>query len=555
MARTPLLRALRKLFRDAHTSRKTGIPLHGIAEGRDALRSSVIAGTRAPLVTRRALAAGVAAGAAALAWPAPVFAKKSPRIAIIGGGIAGLTCALKLADRGIASTVYEASGRIGGRMFSNANYWSDGQVTEWFGELIDSGHETVQALAKRFKLKLDDLHAAEPASSQDTYYFLRSYYTQKNATFDFLADVAEKVAADAEAAGYPTSFDSFTPEGAELDAMSVYDWIESRVPGGHDSELGKLLDEAYSTEYGAETSDQSALNLVYLLGFQPEESGFSVFGESDEAYRIRGGNQQLPLAIANSLQNVELGYALKRLRRSASGAYSLDFDRASGVTQISADYVVLALPFTVLRTLDIAGAGFDPLKLQAINELGAGRNAKTQLQFKQRIWSAKGAWPGISNGSSYSDTGYQSSWESTRAQAGSSGILVFYSAGSVTGALKSKQATATIADAQVATDVSTTLRRAEQVFPGLTRAWNGKATESIPHLSRFFRNSYAYYRTGQYLQFAGYEKVSQGGVLFCGEHTSQDYQGFMEGGASEGKRAARELARLITGKVDAADAI
>jgi monoamine oxidase len=133
--------------------------------------------------------------------------------------------------------------------------------------------------------------------------------------------------------------------------------------------------------------------------------------------------------------------------------------------------------------------------------------------------------------------------------------MVFFSGGKTVGALKSKQAAATISDALVQADVNTTLRRAEPVFPGLTAQWNGKATESIPHLSPYFNNSYAYYRTGQYLQFAGYEKVTQGNVLFCGEHTSQDFQGFMEGGASEGKRAARELAHLITGKLDLVDTI
>jgi monoamine oxidase len=45
----------------------------------------------------------------------------------------------------------------------------------------------------------------------------------------------------------------------------------------------------------------------------------------------------------------------------------------------------------------------------------------------------------------------------------------------------------------------------------------------------------------QYTAFAGYEAVRQGGVLFAGEHTSIDFQGFMEGGAAEGRRAAREL--------------
>jgi monoamine oxidase len=44
--------------------------------------------------------------------------------------------------------------------------------------------------------------------------------------------------------------------------------------------------------------------------------------------------------------------------------------------------------------------------------------------------------------------------------------------------------------------------------------------------------------------------VTEGGVLFCGEHTSINFQGFMEGGAEQGRRAARELARLIQGRDD-----
>jgi monoamine oxidase len=532
---------------DAHAARRANVPLEAIAERRDG---------QAPRVTRRQIVTAASASALALAVPRPAFSKSQPTIAIVGGGIAGLTCALKLADRGIASTVYEASGRAGGRMFSNTSCWSQGQVSEWGGELIDSGHETIQALAKRFKLPLDDLHAAEPRKSHDTYRLFNEYYTQQNADADFLAQVAEAVAADAEAADYPTRYDSFTDAGALLDSMSVYDWIESRVPGGHRSRLGALLDLAYNTEYGAETKDQSALNLVYLLGYQPDDEGLSVFGESDERYHIRGGNQQLPNKMAAKLGNVVYGYSLRRVRRTAAGRYSLSFGRGGGSSvEVVADYVVLAIPFAVLRDIDVSGADFDALKLEAIQELGRGHNAKTQLQFSQRIWNGHGSWPGVSNGSSYSDTGYQSSWEATRAQPGSHGILVFYSGGSVTNALVSPRPFATVTEPGVLTDATTTLRRAEPVFRGLSSVWTGRATQSIPHKSEFFKASYAYFRVGQYLSFAGYEGVSQAGVLFCGEHTSQDFQGFMEGGASEGKRAARELAHMIRGNYDNLDAI
>lgn len=551
MPRTPLLRSLRRLLHDAHAARQHGMGLGDLHDLQ--MSTGPKQGSARNPMSRRSFMAALGVGAAALSLPRLARAKGQPTIAIVGGGIAGLSCALKLADHGIASTVYEASGRVGGRMFSNTHYWDEGQVSEWCGELIDTGHVTIQALAQRFGLALDDLHAAEPRRSEDTYKFFGRYYLQRSADADFLASVAARVSADADAAGYPTTFDSSTPAGRELDAMSVHDWIESRVPGGHRSELGQLLDVAYAVEYAADATDQSALNLVYLLGFQPDSKRLSIFGESDETYHIRGGNQRLPVAMAGHLDqhlgNIRLGHVLRRLAATSDGRYELSFDRAdrSGSVSVMADFVVLALPFAVLRGIDTAAAGFDARKNLAIHELGRGRSGKTQLQFASRLWNRRGPWHGVSNGSSYSDTGYQAGWEATRGQPGDGGIMVFYSGGETTSAMATSKAFANANDPGVATDAATSLGRAEPVFPGLTSSWTGKATQSLPHKSPFIGASYAYWRVGQYTSFGGYEGAPQGRVLFCGEHTSQDFQGFMEGGASEGQRAARVLMRRLRG--------
>jgi monoamine oxidase len=50
---------------------------------------------------------------------------------------------------------------------------------------------------------------------------------------------------------------------------------------------------------------------------------------------------------------------------------------------------------------------------------------------------------------------------------------------------------------------------------------------------------------GQYTDFGGIEGRREGAVHFCGEHTSQDFQGFMEGGASTGQAAALEIVRAL----------
>jgi monoamine oxidase len=328
--------------------------------------------------------------------------------------------------------------------------------------------------------------------------------------------------------------------------MSLYEYIERRIPGGHRSPLGALLDVAYVIEYGADSTEQSALNLVFLLGFQPTANSLSVFGESDEKFHIRGGNQQLPQAIARYLGGdlVKTGQRLARLEETANGRYKLTFERASGTTDVVADFVVLALPFAVLNELDISGAGFDALKHQAIAEQGRGHNGKLHLQLTRRDWLGAGPWPGVSNGSSYADTGYQVSWEATRAQSGDPGILVFYSGGSTADAAITNQAFANAGNGGVRADAAIAQSRIASVYPGLS--WNGKATQSLLHKSPLFRASYSFYKVGQYTTFGGYEGVRQGGVLFCGEHTSVDFQGFMEGAASEGRRAGRQLARMLS---------
>ena len=536
MARTPILRSLIQLRRDLDASRLTGIPL-------DELRDMRAQRWRG--FSRRQILGGVAAGAAVLALPRGLRAATQPTVAIVGGGIAGLTCALTLRDKGYASTVYEVSGRVGGRMFSNrSGYFAGGQVSEWCGELIDTGHHTVRNLAARFSLPLDDLLGAEPNKSTETYYFNGRYYAKTDADADF-HNILGALRADVDGAGYPTLYNSFTPTGFALDQMSIYDWIETRVPGGHGAPLGQLLDTAYNIEYGADTRDQSALNLVYLLGFQPTATRLDIFGASDERFHIRGGNEQLPEAIASNLgpSTVKTGYRLVRLKQTSGSRYVLTFDRAGGTFETTVDFVVLAIPFATLADVDTAQAGFDALKKKAIAQLGRGHNGKLHLQFDTRGWLGSGPWPGIANGSSYSDTGYQASWEVSRAQAGTPGILVQYSGGSVTDAMRSTSAFATASDPRVVQDAERGLAQFAPVYPGL--AWNGKATQSLPHKSPFFNNSYSYWKVGQYTSFSGYEGVAQGGVYFCGEHTSQDFQGFMEGGASTGKATGTALIKLL----------
>ena len=161
------------------------------------------------------------------------------------------------------------------------------------------------------------------------------------------------------------------------------------------------------------------------------------------------------------------------------------------------------------------------------------------MQFSSRYWND----PKFNGtGSVYTDQPLQSGWDVTRGQAGGTGIFVAYPGANVAKSLgQSVPYSTTLTNPQVATYASQFVAQLDRIWPGIADRYNGKAMLSTPVTDPNLLCSYSYWKPGQYVGFSGYEKMRQGNVHFAGEHCSQDFQGFMEGGASEGVRAASEI--------------
>lgn len=502
MARTPLARALERIANEEHRTTRRGL----------------LKGAGAAVV-----------GGAALGRFAPVArGSGQPKVVIVGAGLAGLTCAYKLKKKGVVADVYEASDRVGGRTWTGRGAFADGQIYEHGGELIDTGHRELRKLILDLGLDTVDLLAAEADGTDEGYWFDGMAYSHAQATKDWKA-VRDKVFEDTDAAGYPTTYLSSTPRGRELDRMSIVDYIEETVPGGMRSKFGQLLDVAYTIEYGADSSRQSSLNLLYLLGFSADKGPLTLYGESDERFHVIGGNDQVAKRLADVVDDqLTMNAELVKIRRLSSGAFELTFQVGSSTRRVTADHVVLALPFSILRSsVDYSGAGFNAVKRTAIQELGMGTNSKLHVQFRSRFWENQG-----SNGATYADTGYQSTWDVTRGQSGRSGILVDYTGGTIGLAAGSGSP-----DSQA----RRFLDALEPVLPGARAQWNGRVTRDYWPAYEWTKGSYAYFKVGQYTKFASAEAERSGNCHFCGEHTSQDFQGYMNGAVQTGQNAAAEV--------------
>ena len=488
---------------------------------------------KAQFSRRQLLAAGGAATLAAATWTPRAHAAGGPRVAIVGAGLAGLTCAYRLRRAGIDATVYEASDRIGGRAWTVRGAFGPGLVAEHGGELIDTGHTAIRQLCQELRLELDNLLQAERNGTEPLYYFDGAPYTVAEAERDYNG-VFQKLHRDVSEASYPTTYRNATPRGRELDNMSIVDWIEESVPGGMRSKFGQLLDVVYTIEYGLEAREQSALNLLYLLGYIGQGK-LRLFGPSDEKYHVRGGNDRIPAALAARLGPgaVKLGSQLVSIRRTPGGAFELGIQQGATTQRVTADRVVLTIPFTVMRSsVDFSQAGFGTVKTRAIRELSLGTNSKLNVGFRTRHWESLGQ-----TGDSFSDTGFQNTWEVSRGQPGPSGILVDYTGGRIGDSFRGADPIARAARF---------LDQLEPVMPGIRAAWDGRATLFHWPSHRWTLGSYSCYRVGQYTAFGAVEEEPSGACHFAGEHTTQDYQGYLNGAVFSGERAAREVLAAVT---------
>jgi monoamine oxidase len=466
-----------------------------------------------------------------------------PRIAIVGAGIAGLNAALTLQDAGLACDIYEAFNRVGGRMHSDSATWADGMVSERCGEFIDGDHETIHRLIKRFGLTTIDLGQGRAGQTPAIMYLCHRYYSAEELEKDFQA-LTPLLQQQMQKTGFPTTYAHFTQEGFRLDHLSAYDWIEQYVEGGHGTPVGHLLDAACTGFYGLDTNEQSALNLLSLFGPRGSARGLTTPRPMQGSSKIVGGNEQLPQVIARHLPQgcIHLNHQLLALARESDALLTLTFATADGLARVSCDRVILALPFSSLRHVDYLQAGFDSLKKAAIEELGYSTVSKLFLQFDRPYWYADGPWPHPHSGFIITDLEIQTLWDASLGQTGSSGLLVNYTSGKRGSAYRPEAAYSTTNDsAKIRRYAQNCLQQLEQVFPGISAHYVGRAALSYPAGDPYLLGSYACWKIGQYTRFSGYEGMRQGPIHFAGEHCSVEFQGFMEGAAREGARAAQEI--------------
>ena len=539
MARSPLFGAVRRAMNLAALSLRPGAPpLDVLFEQRERRAES-----RAREWSRREVlsASALAAAAASTSWLAACGAREAgkqspaaPRIAIVGAGVAGLNCAYTLKKAGLTATIYEAADRTGGRMFTAKDLMAPGLVTELGGEFIDSDHKDIFNLMTEFGLEKVDLFASTtPALKKETFFFNGRHYTEEQLV-RAMVPLCEKMLADYDTMEEIVNFEK-EGGGRKYDQLSIAQYLDQIGARGW---VRELLDVAYLTEYGLECGEQSCLNLLFLIDTDPEEDGFALFGDSDERWKVRGGNERITDELAKRLPNqIQLRHHFAALKSKGAG-YTLTFHTSAGKSlDVDADVVVLTLPFNLLREVTMQ-VELPDWKKRAISELGYGRSAKVMAGFSKRVWQQQGYF-----GPVYSDESFQLAWDNAQFQPGDAAGFTMFSGG------------------KMADEVGkgTAEEAAKRLLPGLARCYPGIMTAFTGKTSRFHWPTYQFakcgyscFKVGQWTTIAGAEGRPVGNLFFAGEHCSYDFQGYMNGGAETGRVAGEQVIAALSGKRAAA---
>lgn len=519
MANAPLFRSLQLAMRLARFSARSGMPATETLQRWEAA---------APERSRRAFLRGAAiaaagAAAACVPWQPRRATAVGADVAVVGAGIAGLIAAYRLQQAGVNVRVYEAQHRVGGRMLTLRNHFAGGQLVELGAELIDSGHLHMRRLAQELGLALDDFNDYQPQLARAVYFFegRRRDLAEVVEAFRPLAGLIER---DAAVVGDSELNPSSSDAVQALDRLSIDEWFDRHGVSGW---IRKLLGVAYTTEMGLEPGEQSALNLLTFISADPEP--FRIFGDSDERFHTRGGNDLFTSTLGQRLADrIETGAVLESLSQAADGRYVLSLRRDNASREVRASHVILAIPVTMLRKVRL-DLELPPSKRDAIAGLTYGTNAKLMIGFAQRVWTGAAA----SDGSTFTDLPMQTSWETSRHQAGAFGILTNFVGGrhgvEIGQGEASRQAALAVADL-------------ERFFPGVAAQRAGmKQTRMHWPSYPWTQGSYFCARPGDWTRFGGVMAEPVGRLRFAGEHCSADNSGFMEGACESGELTARGL--------------
>lgn len=430
-------------------------------------------------------------------------------VVIAGAGLAGLTAAEALRRQRVDVTVLEARDRPGGRVWTLGG--ADGRpLFEAGAEFVDHEHAALRSLIARCGLKLTRVLRSGfgTALSIDGRIAVRGSQAQ---AWRRLERTLRPIARAYELSG--ASWE--TAAADRLSAVSVRDLLRGR-------KADKATHALADAMRGFWLADPEALSGLILI----DQIASGARPGAQRMYRIAGGNGRLIDKLARRIHDgLRLRHVLQRVSRTGRRVTCTVASPTGRLAQIAADYVIVTTPPPLTRAI-----AFDPplpdAQTEALAQLAMGAATKAGFVFASPWWRRAGRPHAFG-----SNLWTGAVWDSTLGRTGEA-LLTCMAGASASPELSE----------QLRSGPASVLRALDWLGqPGPVIDVMGPVTWEQQHWSG---GGYAVFGPGFSPRLRPLLGASHGRVLFAGEHTSEHWQGFMNGAVESGQKAVEELARL-----------
>jgi monoamine oxidase len=495
-------------------------------------------------VTRRTLIGGAAAGAAGAAVPGVTAAAKGrgggskkrhleADVVVVGAGLAGLTAARRLVQKGVKSVVVlEARDRVGGRTYTKHRHgtWID-VGGQWIKTRVTSygpAQARIAALAKEVGVKTFKTYY--PTDKQDVAYEngVRTTYpwqpTAELPPSPSLVDAATaivKLDQMANEVGAQAPWNA--PNAPEYDGQTFETWKQANTTTDYGR---KILDLGAEAILACEPRDVSLLYLLFYIASAGTLENLISTPDGYQESRFVGGSQQVSNRVAKALgKRVIKGSPVTRITDS-KGRVVVDSARA----RVSCKRVVVATPPALQNQIEFR-PGLPPRRAQLGQRFPMGSVIKVNVFYETPFWRDDGL-----TGFVLSDQGpCRVAWDNSP-PSGKPGMLVTFLEGQ---------------DARHYTGRPAGERRSA-VLGALARYFGDKAKNPVDYVEhdwqreRWSRGCYVgIMAPGVMLDYGAVLRPPIGHIHWAGTETATRGAGYMDGAVQSGERAAAEvLARL-----------
>ncbi|XP_010891981.3 L-amino-acid oxidase isoform X2 [Esox lucius] len=454
---------------------------------------------------------------------------KTPHhIAVIGGGISGLTAAKFLEDAGHKVTIIEASNRIGGRVETYRN-----RREGWYAELgamrIPSFHKILLSFVSKMGLGLntfieDDIN---------TYYYVNG-----------LLQKTYKVKENPDVLNYPLSDKERGKTAAQLFNLALWKVRDDMKTVGCEATLKKY--DSYSVkEYLVKEGNLSRGALRMIGDILNENSLFymsltemlyiqSDINDDTTYYEITDGFDHLPRAFYQALNSTILLNSKVRLIRQTSSNVTVtyqDWRNPSSLSNLTVDYALVTATAKATLFMDFEPP-LSPQKTEALRSVHYASSTKVVLSFSERFWEREG----IKGGKSITDLPSRFIYYPSHSFPGTAGgaLLASYTCSDDSTLFQG------ISEDELKALVLEDLVKlhGEDIRPlctgGLVKKWG---------LDPFSLGAFALYTPYQKTDYASDLFRNESRVHFAGEHTATPHA-WIETSMKSALRAARNISNL-----------